>query len=291
MPAGCSSTRPRRIGGWPVADVARWPCTEAEYFASPRLSRSRLEVFMDAPRLYAGRYITGDIAEPAPTAALRWGRLVHLRVLEPYEFRHKVFVKPPTLNRRSNAGNTELDRLEAEGMLAVSMEEERRLEAIAAAVLAHPLAGRMVEGSDREVAYTWRDDATGLDCRARLDLVSIRRGAAVVVDLKSTDDPSPRAFGRSAGNYGYHRQAAFYSRPIRELVGTPPMFCFIAVRSTAPFEVALYKLHPEDLVAADAQLDRALKQLAECTDTNTWSAPWESPTVQSLDIPRWALEV
>lgn len=245
---------------------------------------------MEAAGLYAGRFVTRTIAEAAETAALRWGRLVHLRVLEPHEFRRRIYVKPADLNRRSNAGAAELDRLKREGMLSVSLEEAQRLEAIAVAVLAHPLAGRMVESSEREVAYTWRDDITSIDCRARLDLVNIRQGAAVVVDLKSTDDPSPREFGRSCGNYGYHRQAAFYSRPIRELVGASPLFCFIAVRSTAPHEVVVYKVHPDDIAAADAQVNRAMEQLAKCIDTNTWAAPWESPTAALLEIPRWALE-
>lgn len=273
-----------------MADVQRWTCTEQEYFASPRLSRSRLEVFGESPRLYAGRYITGEIAEPPPTAALRWGRLVHLRVLEPYEFRRRIVVKPPDLNRRSNAGKAELDRLEAEGMLLISGEEGSRLEAIAAAVLAHPMAARILKASEREVAYTWCDEATGLECRARLDLLSLREGGAAVVDLKSTDDPSPREFARSAGNYGYHRQAAFYSRPIRELVGASPFFCFIAVRSTPPHEVAIYTIDAATIAVADKQCDRAMQQLARCMESNKWAAPWESPKAQPLDIPRWALE-
>jgi hypothetical protein len=275
-----------------VADVQRWPCTEDAYHADGRLSRSWPEIFIESARLYAGRrgLVAPAIPEPTPTAALRWGSLVHLRVLEPYEFRRRVYVKPPDLNRRSNAGKAELDRRDAEGMLAVSIEEEQRLEAIGAAVLAHPLAGRMLESSEREVAFTWRDDATGIDCRARVDMLRLRGRGAVIVDLKTTDDPSPFEFGRSAARYGYHRQAAFYSRPIRELVGTAPMFCFVAVRSTPPHEVVVYRIDAADIAAADRQVDRAMRQLAACIETNTWAAPWESPTAQTLELPRWALE-
>lgn len=267
-----------------MADAERWPCTADEYFASPRISRSRLEVFIESPKLFA----SGDSQEETP--ALRWGRLVHLRVLEPAEFRQRIYVKPADLNRRSNAGKAELDRIAAEGLLTVSYDEAQRLEAINAAVLAHPLAGRMIKTSEREVAFTWRDEPTGLGCRARLDLVKLRSGGAAIIDLKSTDDPSPREFGRSAGRYGYHRQAAFYSRPIAEIVGAAPVFFFIAVRSTAPHEVAVYEVDQADIAAADKQCDRAMEQLARCIETNTWAAPWESPTAQTLDIPRWALE-
>lgn len=175
-------------------------------------------------------------------------------------------------------------------LLGCGVEEAQRLEAIGAAVLAHPLAGRMCESSEREVAFTWRDDGTGIDCRARLDMLRLRAGSAAIVDLKSTEDPSPHEFARSAARYGYHRQAAFYSRPIREIVGAAPMFCFVAVRSTPPHEVAVYRLTPEDIAAADKQVDRALRQLAACVETNTWAAPWESPTAQTLNLPRWALE-
>lgn len=269
-----------------MADAARWSCTEAEYFASPRLSRSGLEVFMKTPALYAEQQLG---ARPDPTAAMRWGRLVHLRILEPHEFRRRVIVKAPDLNRRSNAGKAEFARIEAEGLLLVSMEEGQQLERIANAVMAHPLAGRMVERSDREVSFTWTDEPTGIECRARLDMVRFGRVPAIV-DLKTSDDPSPREFGRSAAKYGYHRQAAFYSRPIREMTERDPAVFIIAVRSDPPHEVAVYEVEADDIAAADAQIDEAMVRLAACQASGRWQSPWELPTAQPLELPRWALE-
>lgn len=275
-----------------MADVQRWDCPADEYFASPAISRSRLEVFMESPADYIA-----DVQRPE-SAALRWGRLVHLRVLEPGEFRRRVHVLAPvTFNRRTDAGKAEaaahqgqLDAMIARGILPVTLDEASRLEAMTHALADHELARGLITRYEREVSYTWTDDATGLQCRARLDLHTTR-GAGKVIDLKSTDDPSPAAFGRSAGKWGYHRQGAWYRRPIRELTGREPRVFFIAVRSEAPYEVAVYELHEDDIATADRQIDDALAHLSACITTNNWIAPWQAPTARYLEIPRWALQV
>lgn len=275
-----------------MADATRVQWTAEQYHASERVSRSDLLEFEDSARTYHGRRIARAMPPRPQTACMRFGTLVHLRVLEPELFRQRVWVKPADWNGRTNAAKAELAELRAHGRIECDMEEAQRIEGCATALLDDPTARKMLEQSEREVTYTWTEDVDGvpLECRARLDLLAIRPVGAMVGDLKTTDDPSPREFARSVANHGYHYQPPFYARPLRELLGIEPRFRFVAVRSRPPHEVVVYEVARDDIAAADKLVSRTLRRLAECVRTDTWSSPWERRGVQDLEIPRWALE-
>lgn len=290
-----------------MADVTLRPWAAAEYHADARLSRSRLAVFEDSPRLYDGFYNTRSLPEPAPTATMEFGTLAHMAVLEPHDWQryladveHRLVVKPKFAGKGARSAEAAWRAaLPANAMVVTPTqrrslrEDHARVEAVAQAVLAHPGARRILDTSEREVTYTWRDTdpelRAPLECRARLDLLHVSHARAVITDLKTAADPSPAAFARALANHRYHWQAPFYSAPVLEATGLVPLFGFIVVRSELPHEVAVYQLRPEDIAAADAQVRRALRRLSVCIETNNWAAPWES-RAQVLDVPRWALQ-
>lgn len=269
----------------------------AEYHADSRLSRSDLTMFEESARLYHATRRAKTITPPRGTAAMRFGTLAHMRVLEPEEFARRVWVCPANFNTRTNAGRAELADVRARGMIECDAEDAARIEGCADALMRHGVARQMIERCEREVTFTWReevrlpDDVLSLDCRARIDLYVERSGRALIGDLKTTDDPSPQAFARSVASYRYHYQPPFYARPVRQLLGVEPSFRFIAVRSRPPHEVVVYKVEPDDIVAADKLVTRALQRLAQCVLTDTWSSPWDDASkMMSLHLPRWAME-
>lgn len=270
-----------------MPNVQRRDWTAAQYFADARLSNSTLKVAMENLRQYAGRFVTRTIPEPKQTAALRWGSLVHLRVLEPDDFFRCVGVKREGLTRRGNAGKAEIAELEADGVRLVTLAERRCLEGIYDAVMMHPTAGRIVDACDKEAPYTWTDAATSLECRCKFDLV--RPESGYIADLKTTDDPEPIAFGQSAAKYGYHQQANYYSRPVAELCGRDPRYDIIAVRSEPPHEVAIYTVSLFQRAAAEKKIAATMQRIAAAMTTGDWSEPWELPTAQPLQLPHWAL--
>lgn len=278
-----------------MPDVLRQNWTAERYHADDALSRSGLVDFEESARLYHGRR-TGAIPPKEQTAAMRFGTLAHLRVLEPEEFRRRVWVKPAGWNGRTNAGKSELADIRARGLIECDMEDAQRIEGVAAAVLADPDARKLLDHCEREVTFTWTelvqadDGAVPVPCRARLDLLAVRRSATLIADLKTTDDPSPAAFAKSVVNLGYHYQPPFYARPIRQLLGHEPQFRFIAVRSRPPHEVVVWNVKRADIEAFDKQVTASLKRYAECVLADTWTSPWESHGVQDLSFPRWALE-
>lgn len=296
-----------------MADVALRTWSAAEYHASDAISRSRLVDFEGSPALFRDVHIARTRPAPEPSRAMEIGTLLHLAVLEPAEWqtyreqlRGRLVDKPEFAGKGARA--RELDwRADLPSGAIVCTAKQRAdreadvhlVEEMASAILqprtpAGRVARSIVERSVREVTYTWRDTdpelaAGPMECRARLDLVSITLDQAHIVDLKTCADPSPEAFSRSVANFNYHWQPPFYSAPVLEATGLVPRFGFIAVRNAPPFEVVVYKVRPEDITAADVQVRRAMRRLSECIATNNWTAPWETEA-QTLHVPRWALD-
>jgi predicted RNA methylase len=140
-----------------------------------------------------------------------------------------------------------------------------------------------------EVSLTWTDDQTGLHRRARLDRLIVRAESALVVDLKSTDDPSPEAFSKSIHKFGYHRQAAYYIDAAREYVGDgcSVSFAFVAIRKDPPHEVVVYQLDAEAIDIGKREIDEAMRGLVRSLAVNEWSAPWEREATV-INLPAWA---
>ena len=131
---------------------------------------------------------------------------------------------------------------------------------------------------------TWRDDASGLRCKGRIDCLATIAGRAAIVDIKTTTDARPDAFARSIATYGYHFQAAHYLAGMRangvDVVG----FVVIAVESRAPHGVAVYELDAEALEVGEERRRALLSTLAECRA----SGRWPGYRTQTISLPRWA---
>lgn len=86
----------------------------------------------------------------------------------------------------------------------------------------------------KEKAHYFRDEATGLPCKCRTDLLWRNR---LIVDVKTTSQPNREAFVESCRAYEYHRQAAFY------LDGTGARrFMFVGLQKKTPYDVFYYEI-------------------------------------------------
>ena len=283
-----------------MLNATRHNMTAAEYFALPAISRSDLELARESLKIYQGRK-DGTLPGPNETRALRIGRLFHLAALEPALFERTATVAPTAdftgagAKARREAWHAALPEGTivadpAELLTVTSMVHSLRTTQTGAASVARRLLfGRSGES---EVTVTWTDSgpdlAAPMACRARLDRLIERAGTAVsVVDLKSTDDPSPDEFARSVARYGYHRQAAWYSTAAEALTGVRPSFAFVAVRSSPPYEVSVYELEPEAVEQGERENRETLAELSRAMATGNYAASWESG-VTTINLPKWA---
>lgn len=253
---------------------------ETDYHAWPAASASRLN------RLYrSALHLRHEMrAPPESTPAQVLGSALHTAVLEPERFRD-LYVAEPKIDKRTKAGKEAYAAFITEHVAKRHLKEYEmaEVEAMREAVLAHPDARALLESpAEPEQSVVWRDEATGVECKARIDQPAPQRGT--LVDLKTTRDASPEGFGRSLWNYGYFRQAAFYRAAMAAHGKDFERFTFVCVEKGAPYAVGVYTVEEEVLHAGAMQITDLLERWAECHATDTWPG-YASGTVS---LPRWA---
>lgn len=274
----------------------------AEYLSIPAMSASGMEAFRRSPAHFRWE----QLHPKEPTPAMVEGTALHLALLEPHLFEGRYIplgqcdaVKKGDGQRCTNqaivvrsdhqfCGVRGHDPLAGEPMPAnvhvMSADALDRVHGMRDAVLRHPDAGRFFTGKgDSEITGVWRDEATGVLCKLRLDR-DIGR-AAIFADVKSCPDASRDAFRRHAGRMGYHRKASWYRRGMRAL-GKAPIGCvLIAVEQNPPHGCQLFLLRDEQLEALDRQTDPLLYRYAECLRSGEW--PAYDPGLRDFEVLPW----
>ena len=129
------------------------------------------------------------------------------------------------------------------------------------------IAGNLLAMSgDVETPIRWLDDETGMMLKALPD----KWLAPVMLDLKTTHDPSGSQFWWTVKKFDYAMQDAHYSDGAKRVHGSDCSFHFIVVQNKKPFAAAMYML-PED-VREDARRRRRklLMDLADCYVSGIW---------------------
>jgi hypothetical protein len=258
---------------------------EAAYFAAEGVSNSMLSAMRRSPRHCWSLYLDPDRPPRAPpTPAMRMGTLTHRAILEPDRIPNYT-VKPEGHDGRTKDGKAWLTA--NVGREIISADEMGRAMAMRAAVLAVPELAHALESGGAEVSIFWRDERTGLPCKARVDwLRPLADGRVIALDLKTCPDSSPAEFGRSVWNYGYHRQAAHYSSGLQACGMNPAAFLFAAVCGDYPHIAVPYLLDDEATRRGADEVRELLDLYAECSRTNVWPAYGDG--VQVLSLPAWA---
>lgn len=226
-----------------------------------------------------------ESTESMDTPALVFGRAFHEYVLEPETF-HDRFAVSPKCDRRTKEGKAMWEAFQLSGKQVIESDELIRLEGMRQSVMKHPIASALLTDGKPEVTFIWVDPSTGLLCKCRADYW--REDIVVIVDLKSTEDASPKAFAKSVVNFGYHVQNAHYEEGLRVLLGKRPQFAFIVVEKKPPYAVAVYVLDAEAIDRGHELRSRAMATLDECMKSDSF--PGYDTAIQTLSLPNWAYQ-
>jgi len=231
------------------------------------LSYSSLKAFAKSPNHYL-EYISREFKE---SSAMAFGRAFHSLLLEPDKFSQEYAVAPKCDKRtkagkeewqsfsESNEGKQIIDGGDYENLLKmvanVNSEERKSLNKINAEV---PITGVISD----------------IEFKGVIDGLS----AWHIVDIKTTQDASPKSFSRATFDMMYHIQAAIYC----EITGISDYY-ILAVENTAPFNVQEYKLSYEVIQAGRVQLFELIRKF------RCWDGTPESYNVGTLEInlPTW----
>lgn len=243
----------------------------AEYQSWPEISKHGLDLINRAPAVYKyGKRPDSD------SPVFRWGRLAHTAILEP----HTLNVVSEEIDRRTKAGKERYAEIQASGADLVSPEEFAQLTAMRSAFEAHSVSGKL-EIEDVELSCLAR--LFGCDVRCRPDAVT---AGGLIVDLKTTQNASERAFTSDAWKYRYHVQAAFYVDVLRACNVDVEGFLFVAIEKESPYLVQCFRASEQFLERGRREYQEDLATYRECLDSGNW--PGLSEDVVTLNLPSWA---
>ena len=253
--------------------------TRAEYDALQALNYSGAKELLKSPahfKAYAA-------AEREETKALRMGTITHALVLEP-EAALARYAIAPEVDKRTKAGKELFEIFTAAnaGKTIVAADEWAVCEGVGASMRARlaDLGFRMV-ATELMLAV----DYCGVPLKSAIDaVVEDKAGDRWIVDLKTTEDASPKGFLSSVRAYRYNLQAHFY-RTVYETYSRERIkgFVFVAAEKSAPYLSAAYRLGPELISYAVADFEQAVNTYKGCVAFDEW--PGYPAEVVDLDIP------
>lgn len=215
-----------------------------------------------------------------PTLDMEFGSLFDSYIFDLVNCLNSVVIAPNFNGKGSVAARAEW-KAENVGRVIVDQDDWDKCRFMGEAIHKHPIASKLLAQCTPQVSIFWTDPATGLECKARLDgeIKSLRR----LLDLKTSRDASPDGFAKSAGEYRYHVQDAFYSWGYEQITGdSVRAFTFIVVEKSPPYPVATYSLDDEAKRRGRELFERDLTTLKRCFDLDEWPGYGEQTKVISL---------
>jgi hypothetical protein len=173
----------------------------------------------------------------------------------------------------------------AAGKTPLLLGEWDQVQAMHDALLSH-WAGQFFRGGVAEQVAVWRDEATGVMCRAMLDY----RVGQRICDYKTAASVNPADLDDAVYRFGYDLQRAFYAEAVQAvgLVDGPPSWVFVAQEKEPPYLVTAFELDGDYAAIGAAKARRAREVWRDCTTAGTWPGYPGTDDVVTIAPPRWA---
>lgn len=254
------------------------------YHGGPGISYSHLKLISGAsPRHYWYKYLNPNREPEEQTPAKLLGSAIHSIILEPDLFTTQ-YVADPGINKRTNAGKEEWAQFVAEnaGKGILTDDQMQTCLAVRDAVWSHPVAAGLLRQGSSEQSFYAIDSETGELIKCRTDHLD----GDLIVDVKSTDDASPNGFGKSAANFGYPGQVAWYHDVFDAAFGEHPQhWVFMAVEKDPPYAIGLYFPDAADVARARMANRRDFMRIVEHKRADHW--PDYAERALPLSLPMW----
>lgn len=220
------------------------------------------------------------------TAALCFGRAVHLAVYEPAEFEKQVVAKPYFTGDGARKKTAAFMSENAEKLI-VSPGDYEDCCSLRDSLHSSPITRGFLEAPGQgECSFVWRDEKTGLLCKGRLDRFCSWMGYSICNDLKTCQDARPWAFARDVYKHGYHIKAAWYLAGLNALAPCERRFIWLAVESEPPHDHMMHEPDDFAMTEGNAAWRRLLDQYAKCMQSGQW--PGYATGIEPLALPRYA---
>jgi hypothetical protein len=242
-----------------------------------------------------------DGTDDGDTPAMAFGRAYHDRVLLPGLFAKRYVSEPvdaparPTgaMRNAKSPSPSSIERVafwsdwdaRNAGKVVLPADSFALIDAMHAALMRDSYIAELFAEGESEITLCWDDEETRLRCKARADRWNRRR--RFMADLKTTDDASERAFGRSVVNYGYDITHAHYSEGAKACGEPIERYILVAQEKKPPYLAAVYELDAAGESRGYELRKRSMDTMAQCLQSGIW--PGYPRGAQPLSLPGWAI--
>ena len=253
--------------------------TGEEYRARVGITQSDLNRFAESPALWK------LVKEPA-SKAMQFGTILHGMVLEGIAAYH---VKPAAYGPDAKPWNGNANECKAwlathTDLPVLSMDEADAIKSASAAVRSHETCAHWLQQGHAEVSVFARWG------KGRFDYVADRGDYIDIIDLKTCQDARHRKFQSTIVERGYHIQAAWYRRLLREFTDLPLRYRFIALELQPIPRINCFTLTESAIDQGDERIDWLLERMDECREKNRWPDfhAHDMGETGDIDLPEWA---
>jgi hypothetical protein len=226
------------------------------------------------------------------TEALILGRAVHHLLLGEARWQDVFVMRPDDVLGESWHGNKKVCRewmakRRAEGLTVLTPVQFDGIKGMAESLAREPLVQAGILNGAIEQSTVWKDQPTGMWCKARPDAVP--NDSLDYSDLKTTLSVQVDDLRRTIMDYGYHQQAAFVGEACRQILRRDmTSFSLVFVEKKRPFCTRIVTLRDAD-ISRGAQINRrCLDIFAECYASGNWPGPaGDQRDAAYIDLPEW----
>lgn len=302
--------------------------SNADYHAAPGISKSKLDAIAISGLAYWDAYVNPEREPQEDKHCFAVGDGTHKLVLEPGTFEQTYAVgfdksafpdaldtvadlkkelsarnmmvsgaKPELAERLVNETDFPASRImmmleryhnsTMAGRKPIPAKSYKDMLGMLKAVNNHHTAGALIENARVEQSYFVTDE-NGILRKCRPDIIT--ENGLIMPDLKTTDDVSEAAFGRTIAQRRYHVQAAWYLDILYMLLGdaAPRHFCFIAAQNKRPYDVAVHYLTDDQIAIGRALYLQDLARLIHCERHMVWPGSDNGQIIRA-NLPGWAM--
>lgn len=259
--------------------MIHYSMTDAEYNALDAERWTHISAISVSLRHYLWKKRNGI----SDTVSMREGRAVHCSVLEPEKYQRDYVVYPA---RRAGKDWVEF-QADNEGKCFLNESESTSARLMANSLLDYKMNARATEllaaPGRRELVVEWPNSFSHMPCKARIDLLT---DDGDKVEVKTAKEVTPEGFGIQCHRLGYLGQDAFYREGLAANGIAVRNSYFVIVESKAPFDVAVYRIGPDERAAGERLVGTLTRKLGMARQSHEW--PGVCPTEMALRLPHWA---
>lgn len=217
----------------------------------------------------------------SPSDVLDFGTVVHKLVLGA----GPEIVVVDAADWRSKTAKDARDTAREAGAVPILAHKHEVALDMAEAVDDNPTARTLLSGGEPEQSLYATDPETGVLMRGRIDYLS----PDGFVDVKTSGNPvDPSAFARSAWDFGYFQQVAWY-QDLLALNGLDQMTPYwVAVVKDPPHDVYVLRPNDESIDLGRFRNRSALRTYADALESGYWPPLADPTAIHTVSAPPWA---